>query len=178
MTAITVREMARGDLTRLLEIECASFTVPWTRGIFLDQLALGPVAVNVVCCDGDRPIGYAAAWIVLDELHLLSIAVAPGNRRRGAGTLLLDTVIREGRAAGARRVELEVRRGNEAARRFYERHGFTMVGTRRGYYRDTGEDAVLMSRNIGTGDDAGTFAVEEKLDRPPAVDGSPEEDGA
>jgi len=138
--------MTRDDLPRLLEIERESFPVPWTRGMFLDQLSQGAFSINVVCVSGGLVTGYAAAWAICDEIHLLSIAVDPRNRRAGAGTALLEAVIEEGRPAGGRIVMLEVRRGNDPARRFYEKHGFRTVGERPGYYRETGEDAVLMER--------------------------------
>ena len=94
--------------------------------------------------DGRAILGAVVFWRVVDETQLLNIAVAPAHRRRGLAQMMMRHVVEEARRAGHRRISLEVRRDNRAARALYRRLGFQSVGLRRGYYADTGEDAILM----------------------------------
>jgi ribosomal-protein-alanine N-acetyltransferase len=89
-------------------------------------------------------VGGVVFWRVVDETQLLNIAVAPDHRRRGFALHMMRHVVEAARRAGHRRISLEVRRDNRAARALYRRLGFQSVGQRRGYYADTGEDAILM----------------------------------
>ncbi len=143
-----VREMTESDLPWVMQIERASFPTPWTERIFEQQLLLDDIAINLVLAVGGKVVGYAVSWIAFDEIHLLSIAVDPLVRRRGYGSRLLAEVIRLGAGMGGWRVILEVRTGNAAARKFYEHRGFTVIGTRKRYYADTGEDAVVMELEL------------------------------
>ncbi len=145
---IVIREMKEEDLPRVMEIECASFPTPWSEAMFRQQLLIDDISINLVL-EAERTVaGYAISWIAYDEIHLLSIAVDPSMRRRGYGNELLNGVILRGKRAGACSIVLEVRRGNAAARSFYESRGFDMIGVRRRYYADTGEDAFIMERKI------------------------------
>jgi ribosomal-protein-alanine N-acetyltransferase len=144
VTARTIREMTAGDMPPVMEIERSCFITPWTEGMFRSQLRFRDQAINLVLVEEGIVVGYAAAWIAYDEIHLLSIAVAPAARRRGLGGEILGAVMDRGRARSADRVILEVREGNAAARAFYRVHGFVDIGMRRRYYSDTDEDAIIM----------------------------------
>lgn len=89
-------------------------------------------------------LGFLVAWHVADELHILQVATAPALRRRGIGTLLLRAALDYAATSAVRLLVLEVRRSNLAALRLYRAQGFAVSGVRRGYYDDTGEDAVEM----------------------------------
>lgn len=133
------------DLDAVLAIEHESFTNPWTREMYLAELDNREVSYCfVVRGDEGHVIGFCSFWRVLDELHINNLAVTPEFRGRGAGTALLEHVLRHGRQLGARRATLEVRRSNEAARRLYERLGFVLAGVRRGYYTNPSEDALVL----------------------------------
>jgi ribosomal-protein-alanine N-acetyltransferase len=135
------------DLETILEIELASFVNPWTREMYLAELENHGVSFcSVVRDSSQQVIGYCSFWRVLDELHINNLAVAPSQRGRGAGTALLHEVLREGARLGARRATLEVRRSNEAARRLYERLGFSVAGVRQAYYTHPVEDALILWR--------------------------------
>jgi [ribosomal protein S18]-alanine N-acetyltransferase len=101
-----------------------------------------------VACDapGGLPLGYALGWWVIDELELLAVGVLPEARLSGVGRSLLEHVLAAVRASGGRRVLLEVARSNTGARRLYESAGFLLLDVRRGYYRATGDDALVMER--------------------------------
>ena len=140
----SIREMGKTDIPAILGIERRSFPTPWTEWMFESHLKFTGVSVNLVL-EAEKGIrGYAIAWMAPDEIHLLSIAVGPDDRRLGYGRALLEEVIRRGGEWGGSLVVLEVREGNEPARNFYENMGFRVIGKRRKYYIDTGEDAFVM----------------------------------
>lgn len=94
---------------------------------------------------GDRdPAGFALAWSVADEVHVLNVATDPEHRRRGIGRALMGAIVDRARSGKARLVLLEVRRSNRAAIRLYRSQGFSAIGVRRAYYADNREDAIEM----------------------------------
>lgn len=138
-----LRAMEVRDLDEVAVIERASFRRPWTRALFENELRI-PFSRAVVAQDAiaGGVVGYLVRWWVAGDVHLLDLAVAPARRRRGVGRVLLEDLLAEARAGGARRIELEVARRNEAARGLYGSMGFAEVGRRLGYYGD--DDALLM----------------------------------
>ena len=137
------------DLDAVLAIEQASFTNPWTREMYVAELENRGVSYCFIIRDGvGEVIGFCSFWRVLDELHINNLAVTPALRGRGAGSALLDHVLRQGRELGARRATLEVRRSNDPARRLYERFGFAPAGVRRSYYTNPPEDALVLWKEI------------------------------
>jgi ribosomal-protein-alanine N-acetyltransferase len=139
--------MNERDLGEVLAIENASFQTPWTKGMFMSELDSNPFARSVVArSPGEAKIvGYACFWVVMEELHLMNLAVHPDHRRERIGEELARGVLGMGCEAKCRTAVLEVRMSNQPARRLYEKLGFRVVGTRRGYYRDPKEDALIMS---------------------------------
>ena len=132
-----------------MAIESVSFPSPWSARMFMEEIARDfSDALVAVGGPGEEVLGYAVCWTVAGDSHLLNIAVRPDARCRGVGAALLEECIRRGAAAGARRIQLEVRPGNEPALRLYRRYGFVFQGIRKGYYTDTQEDAVLLSREM------------------------------
>jgi ribosomal-protein-alanine N-acetyltransferase len=92
-----------------------------------------------------RILGFAAVWFMADEAHLANIAVREAYRQRGVGELLLISVIKLAIEHNARFITLEVRFTNKIAQALYKKYGFVEVGTRRAYYTDNREDALLMT---------------------------------
>lgn len=135
------------ELDDVLAIEHASFTNPWTREMYLAELQNRDVSS---CYVARTPEGRAAAfcsfWLVLDELHINNLAVAPDQRRRGAATALLQRVFADATIRGARRATLEVRRSNVEAQQLYERFGFVVSGVRLRYYSQPVEDALVLAK--------------------------------
>lgn len=145
--------MERPDLDGVMAIEKVSFPTPWPRNLFEDEIDREySDALVAVPEDGSGIVGYAICWTVADESHLLNIAVSPDARGQGVGKALLMECMRRGAEAGAGMIHLEVRAGNRPALRLYERQGFSFAGIRRGYYTDTGEDAILLSRELDESD--------------------------
>lgn len=92
----------------------------------------------------DPIVGFAGMWLLYDEAHVTTIAVAPEHRGRGLGELLLIALFEEALNRGAEWLTLEVRVSNTPAQALYEKYGFTRQGVRRRYYSDNGEDAYIM----------------------------------
>ncbi len=90
-------------------------------------------------------VGYGGLWLMVDEAHISTIATHPDWRRRGVGELLLLAMIDGAMELGADIVTLEVRVSNMPAQTLYRKYGFEIVGERKGYYSDNGEDAYIMS---------------------------------
>ena len=146
---VAIRAMTADDLPRVLEIERAAFTVPWTPATFHALVARPDAHLWVAEVADEGIVGYAAVWIVADQAELGDIAVTDPWRRRGIGTRLIGCVFDRVREHGVRELFLEVRVSNENARRLYEAHGFRLVGRRPGYYARPKEDALVMRKVIG-----------------------------
>lgn len=137
------------DLDAIAEIARLSFTNPWTRAMFAQELSTQPLSRSYVFRTSDgRAVGFCTAWLVVDELHINAMAVRPEFRGQGIGRQLLAYVLDEARSVGARRAALEVRASNTAAIGLYSAFGFTTEAVRKGYYPNPPEDALVLSRTI------------------------------
>ncbi|MGH7354414.1 MAG: ribosomal protein S18-alanine N-acetyltransferase [Candidatus Rokuibacteriota bacterium] len=143
-----VDRMRPEDLDEVLAIERASFSMPWSRGAFLYEMQQNRVARCWVMREGGRVVAYLCLWEIADELHVTNVAVHPAARRRGLARTLLRGVLDDSRGRGFRTVALEVRPSNEHALALYDSLGLRVVGRRRGYYYDTGEDALVMEAGL------------------------------
>lgn len=148
MTELHYRPMLESDMEEVLSIECAAFSHPWTRGIFLDC-----VRSEYECWlmfSGPRQVGHSVLSAAGDESHLLNITIRPENQGSGLGAALLEFIIDRARQRKAEVTFLEVRASNEAAARLYERFGFNEIGRRRNYYPAVGgrEDALVMAYSL------------------------------
>ncbi len=137
-----IRPMEEKDLPEVLKIEQNSFASPWGRWAFLVELK--PPGYCFVYEKEGNIVGYLVLRIIKDEAHLMNFAVHPEWRRKKIGTQLLQFGINFCRNKGVKSVWLEVRANNLPALSLYQKMGFQTRGIRRGYYQDTGEDALLM----------------------------------
>jgi ribosomal-protein-alanine N-acetyltransferase len=136
------------DLEGVLDVEAESFTNPWTREMYAWEMQNRAVCHIYVVRTPECPVaGFCAFWLVFDEIHINNIAMRPAVRGNGIGTALMHHVLAEARTLGARRATLEVRASNAPARRLYERLGFYVAGTRRNYYTNPVEDALVLWRD-------------------------------
>lgn len=143
LNEIMIRPMDEDDLDEVLTIENVSFPSPWSRVLFLEELKSVHSFPMVAVDSGARVIGFVCPMLVIDEGHILDVAVAPAFRGTGIGRLLVQKVLDECRLQGAEFVSLEVRTSNTAAISLYRQLGFIVTGQRRAYY-ENGEDALLM----------------------------------
>lgn len=145
MTAsLTFRRLTLEDLDRIMEIEHASFTLPWSREAFTLELTQNHFAKYLVAMENGYVVGYCGMWVILDEAHITNIAIHPDYRGKKYGEALMLEMVALALAHGADRMTLEVRVSNTPAQRLYEKMGFASHGIRKGYYTDNNEDAVIM----------------------------------
>ncbi len=141
-------EACEGNAEQLEELEKNCFSNPWSEDDFAQALARKDIYVLPVVYDGEELIGYAVLCCVFEDAELQNLAVGRAYRRGGLGERLLDVCLEQARSRGAQRIFLEVREGNTAARRLYEKKGFALCGRRKNYYRLPTEDALLMTRKL------------------------------
>jgi ribosomal-protein-alanine N-acetyltransferase len=149
---IAIDRMLREDLDQVLAIEEASFTMPWSRNLFLSEFRNPNVSIMLVARTPAvvrHIVGYIVCWRVVDELHILDLATLPSWRRKGIARQLVLAALRDGYRSGVHRAFLEVRASNSAAFALYERLGFARSQVREGYYDQPIEDAVVMSLEQG-----------------------------
>ncbi len=142
---VVVDPMRLEDVSAVHEIERLSFRTPWPAYAFEQELRGNRLARYVVARAGDRVVGFAGVWLMVDDAHVTTFGVHPDWRRQGIGRQLLLNVAELGIAIGARRLTLEVRASNEAAQSLYHAFGFETVGRRPRYYTDDNEDALVMT---------------------------------
>jgi [ribosomal protein S18]-alanine N-acetyltransferase len=139
--------MRRRHVRGVLRIEQKVYPRPWSMGLFMSELGYGTNRLYVVArVDGDIA-GYGGLMLVADDGHVTTLAVDPGWHRHKIGTRLLHALATGAIGRGARNLTLEVRAGNEAAQELYRSFGFAPAGIRKGYYVETGEDAIIMWAN-------------------------------
>jgi len=137
------------DLEEVLALDRLSFSLPWPESSFKFEIESNPVSrcwVAEVNQAGTPVIaGMIVIWLIVDEAHVATFAVHPDYRRMKIGQKLLAFTLKDAYHAGAVRSFLEVRSGNQAARNLYTRFSYREVGVRRHYYKDNGEDAIMMN---------------------------------
>jgi len=141
---IEVAKMRRRDLRRVLAIEGEVYPRPWTRSLFLSELAQRHSRTYLVARHEGEVAGYGGMMFTRKEAHVTNIAVAPELHGVGIGTRLLLTLVTEAVARSCDRISLEVRVSNSIAQSLYEKFGFSVEGVRKGYYVETNEDALIM----------------------------------
>lgn len=146
---LTSRRMEHEDLDRVLEIEKVSFPAPWSRQIFLQELSNRSSRI-LVFLEGERIVGYLCYWEVLDEAHLMNIAVHSDRRGRGYGKHMMDRLITICLKGGLKRIILDVGKRNRPARNLYRKCGFSSVGFRKNYYTSIKDDAIVMEKWLGS----------------------------
>ncbi len=171
---LRIRSMTLDDIDQVVMMDRLSFPLPWSARTYqhevlnnrastmlvVEQVAAQPaappparrpawpfqlLAKRAPVADPSPLVAYAGFWHIADEVHISTIAVHPDWRGRKLGELLIWTIAREAIRRGAALVTLEVRVTNTVALNLYRKYGFEVVGVRRGYYRDNGEDAYLMT---------------------------------
>ena len=144
LAGFSLRVMTEDDLPDVVRIEDATQVTPWSEGVFRDCLR-GGYECHVIVRD-TQVAGFAVVSRVLDEAHLLNIAVAPAYQRRGLAWSSIRALCDDLRERDTGFIYLEVREGNQVARTLYEKLGFSVTGMRKDYYRKPGgrEHAILM----------------------------------
>jgi [ribosomal protein S18]-alanine N-acetyltransferase len=148
--AISFAPMTLADIDRVLIVERAAYGYPWSHGVFRDCLSAGYSCWLLEQGVGRQLHGFAIMSIGAGEAHILNLCIHPDRQRRGLGSQMLDHLHGVAGARSVRRLLLEVRPSNTAAGALYERAGFSIIGTRKGYYPAAcgREDAVVMTLDV------------------------------
>jgi ribosomal-protein-alanine N-acetyltransferase len=144
--SLVIRTLTYSDLPKVLAIERRAFPTAWSLSMFVLELSK-PSGICLAATEGAALLGYLICARYAEAYHLMNVAVDPDRRREGIARSLIDELLE--RTGADASITLEVRVSNAAAIALYEGYGFRNVGTRRRYYADTGEDAIIMWRAVG-----------------------------
>jgi ribosomal-protein-alanine N-acetyltransferase len=146
LARLNYEPMTEADTQEVVALEESVYPHPWSRGNFLDSMASGYQAW-VLRDQGGTLLGYFLLMTVVDEAHLLNVAVGAEMQGQGLGRFLLNQAVACARGLGMASVLLEVRPSNLRALDIYRRYGFAQIGRRKGYYPAADqqrEDAIVM----------------------------------
>ena len=132
------------DIKDVLEIENNSFKDPWSRFAFESELVNND-SIFLKAIEYNKIIGYIIVRKLIDEFHIMNVAIAPEYRKKGFAQKLIDHILQN--LSSGKLLLLEVRKSNQAAISLYQKNGFTILHTRKAYYSD-GEDAIVMTKDI------------------------------
>jgi ribosomal-protein-alanine N-acetyltransferase len=133
------------DLEQVVAIDQVSFSLPWPPRSFHFEVTDNPASRCWIVEQDDKVIAMMVAWLIVDEIHIASIATHPDFRKQGIGEHLLAHTLQFAKEEGALTSFLEVRESNDAALNMYRKFGYVESGRREGYYADNGESAILMT---------------------------------
>jgi ribosomal-protein-alanine N-acetyltransferase len=145
----TIQGATFGNLDELVALEEACFSVPWSRKSFEAELEGNQFSRVLMIPHPEygrkvQVIAYICVWMIFEEIRFLNLAVHPEFRRQGLASHLIREALRLGAEAGCCRGMLEVREANASARKLYESFNFRAYATRKSYYTNPTEDAILM----------------------------------
>jgi ribosomal-protein-alanine N-acetyltransferase len=144
---LSIEPMTLEDLRAVLRIETLSFATTWPHDAFTSEINDNRLAYYFVGRLGERRgpiVAYGGIWVILEDSHITTIAVHPDFRGRRFGEGMMQRLLREAIERGASWITLEVRESNSVAQSLYRKYGFTVVSTRRSYYSDNNESALVM----------------------------------
>ena len=142
--SVTYRRMTLADAEAVHAIEVETFPEPWSLQSFQEEMTRNACARYIVAEEDGAVLGYAGAWLILDEGHITNVAVTKSRRGEGIGEALMRALMQYAANMGVQYLTLEVRRSNLVAQKMYQSLGFLKLGLRKRYYEDNGEDAYLM----------------------------------
>lgn len=142
---IQIRRMEKTDVETIVKLEELSYGQHhWSKESFYNELTNNLAHYFCAINDSGQIIGYVGCWHIFDEAHITTLSVHPDFRKQGVAQRLLFTIIDGCYKNKIKYITLEVRASNIAAISLYEKNGFKSIGTRKGYYQDNNEDALIM----------------------------------
>lgn len=147
---VSIAKLTPNDIDGVIKIEQSAYgDHHWSRESFLSEISNELANYYALHTPNGELAGYAGCWHILEEAHITTIAVAPEYRRKKFAEALLKRIIDDCYRAKIKYITLEVRVSNEPAINLYTKYGFSSFGTRKGYYQDNNEDALIMwTKNI------------------------------
>ncbi len=148
LESVEIRKMLPEDVDRIIDIEEKAYgNHHWSKNSFLSELGNDLAYYYTLLTENGEIGAYAGTWHILEEAHITNIAVAPEFRRKHFAQALLKRIIDDCYKEKIKYITLEVRVSNVAAINLYTKYGFKSFGTRKKYYQDNNEDAVIMWTN-------------------------------
>lgn len=145
ITEIYVSKMSSDDIEQVIEIESEAYGEHhWSKSAFYDEMQNNLAKYYVAKTLEGELVGYAGTWHIIDEGHITTIAVKKSHQRQHIGEAMIIKILEDCYSAGVKYLTLEVRVSNEAAISLYTKYGFNSLGTRKGYYQNNNEDALIM----------------------------------
>ena len=145
ISQITIKKMYSDDIEDVVKIEEEAYGEHhWSKSSFYDEMHNNLAQYYCVKLSDGNIVAYAGTWNIIDEGHITTIAVSPDYTRNHIGEALIVKILEDCYKEGIKYLTLEVRVSNEPAIKLYEKYGFNSLGTRKGYYQDNNEDALIM----------------------------------
>ena len=142
---VTIKPMQKSDLDDVILIEEKAYGEHhWSKDSFMSELSNELAKYFSAFNEKGELIGYAGCWQILEEAHITTFAVSPEYKRKSLGEALFVTLLEQCYRDMIKYVTLEVRVSNTPAISLYKKYGFKSLGTRKGYYQDNNEDALIM----------------------------------
>ena len=142
---ITIKPMKQVDINAVVEIEKESYgSHHWSKESFFNELSNDFAHYFCAFNEEGKLVGYIGTWQIIEEAHITNVSVKPEFRRRKIAEALLHYAIEHCYENGVKYITLEVRVSNEKAINLYTKYGFRSLGTRKEYYQDNNEDALIM----------------------------------
>lgn len=148
MAKLVIRKMSFIDINEVSEVDQASFSIPWPKETFLQEITQNDYAHYYVAELDHKVIGYIGMWIVVGDAQITNVAVSPDWRGYKIGEKLFQYACEQAIRMGSERLSLEVRASNTVAQRMYRKFGLVPGGIRKKYYTDNQEDAIVMWVNL------------------------------
>ncbi len=145
---IEIRRATEKDLAQIFDIEKRTFLTYWSYEMLYEDICKTPISYYLVALENEKVLGYIGMWHVMDEGHILNVAIDTPYRNLKIGSILLKELLDYCKEIGIERVTLEVREHNEPALGLYKKFGFIEMGLRKNYYQDTNENAIIMWKEV------------------------------
>lgn len=140
---IEIRQAIITDCKTVIEFEEKCFEHPWSSNTIMEQL-IDEDSFYMGMYKDCRMIGFGGYEKILEQGHITTIGISSEERNKGYGSLLLSFLEDDAKARGVEDMTLEVRESNICAIKMYEKNGYKAYGTRKNYYADNREDAIIM----------------------------------
>jgi ribosomal-protein-alanine N-acetyltransferase len=144
MGRLNVAPFQMEHVEEVLIVEKLSFSIPWSRESFINEISNNSLSRYVVCILDGMVIGYGGMWLVAGEAHITNIGVHPDFRKIGAASAIMEALLHICKRESVSDITLEVRESNVPAMGLYNKYGFAREGIRYGYYEDNKENAIIM----------------------------------
>lgn len=142
---ISITQMTSDDIENVVKIEEEAYGEHhWSKSSFYDEMQNNLAKYYVAKTFDGELVGYAGAWHIIDEGHITTIAVKKTHLRKHIGEALILKILEDCYVNEIKYLTLEVRVSNQPAISLYKKYGFNSLGTRKGYYQDNNEDALIM----------------------------------